>query len=207
MAALPDPEHRRRRMKFHPRYGTAVTDCLFMTSRDGRTFHRWDEAYIRPGAERRNNWVYGDGYPNLGLLETPAEDPTAAPELSLYVGEDHWKGPIRLRRHTLRIDGFASLHAKRRPGELLTRPLVFKGKELTLNLSTSAGGSAYVELQDRAGKPLPGHALADCDELFGDSLERVVTWKGQSDVGALAGKPIRIRMTLSDADLFSLRFK
>ncbi|MGA2501934.1 MAG: hypothetical protein ABSH20_29685, partial [Tepidisphaeraceae bacterium] len=31
MNALPDPEHRQRRMKFHPRYGTAITDGLFMT--------------------------------------------------------------------------------------------------------------------------------------------------------------------------------
>ena len=37
-------------MKFHPRYGTVITDGLFMTSRDGRTFHRWDEAFIRPGS-------------------------------------------------------------------------------------------------------------------------------------------------------------
>ena len=61
MKALPDPEHRQRRMKFHPRYGTAVTDGQFMTSRDGRTFRRWDEAFLRPGPERRDNWLYGDG--------------------------------------------------------------------------------------------------------------------------------------------------
>ena len=66
--ALPDPEHRQRRMKFHPRYGTAMTDGLFMTSRDGRTFRRWDEAFLRPGPERRDNWLYGDGYQSLGSL-------------------------------------------------------------------------------------------------------------------------------------------
>ena len=38
--ALPDPAHRRARMKFSPRFGTAITDGQFMTSRDGRTFHR-----------------------------------------------------------------------------------------------------------------------------------------------------------------------
>ena len=44
-------------------------------------------------------------------------------------------------------------------------------------------------------------------EVFGDSLERTVTWKGQADLGTLAGKPIRLRLVLRDADLFSLRFK
>jgi hypothetical protein len=206
MKALPDLEHRQRRMKFHPRYGTAVTDLLFMTSRDGRTFHRWDEAFLRPGPERRNNWVYGDCYPSLGLLETPAADPTAPPELSLYVGEDHWKGPIRLRRYTLRIDGFVSLHAAAR-GEFVTRPLVFRGKELSLNFATSAAGHLRVEIQDASGQPLPGFALADSDELFGDTLDRAVTWKDKSDVSALAGRPIRIRIAMRDADVYSLRFR
>ena len=206
MKALPDLEHRQRRMKFSPRYGTAVTDGLFMTSRDGRTFNRWDEAFLRPGPERRDNWVYGDCYPNLGLLETPAADPTAPPELSFYVGENHWKGPIRLRRHTLRIDGFASLQVRRR-GEFLTRPLVFRGTELTINFATSAAGYVRVEMQDARGQPLPGFTLSDSDELFGDALERVVTWKDRSDVRALAGRPIRIRMVMRDADLYSLWFR
>jgi hypothetical protein len=206
MKALPDPEHRQRRMKFHPRYGTAVTDGMFMTSRDGRTFYRWDEAFLRPGPERRDNWVYGDGYQSLGLLETPAADPTAPPELSFYVGEDHWKGPKRLRRYTLRIDGFVSLHASRR-GEFVTRPLVFRGKELTLNFATSAAGYLKVELRDAGGRPLPGFALSDSDELFGDTLERLVTWKDKSDLSAMAGRPIRIRVAMRDADLYSLKFR
>ena len=194
-------------MKFHPRYGTAVTDGLFMTSRDGRTFHRWDEAFLRPGPERRDNWLYGDCYQDLGLLETPAADPTAPPELSLYVGEDHWKGPKRLRRYTMRIDGFVSLHAARSRGEFVTKPLVFRGKELTLNFATSAAGHLRVELQDAGGRPLPGFRLADSDELFGDTLERVVTWRNKSDVSALAGRPIRVRIAMRDADIYSLRFQ
>ncbi len=206
MQALPDPEHRRRRMKFHPRFGTAVTDALFMTSRDGRTFHRWDEAFLRPGPQRRNNWVYGDCYPGLGLLETPGDDSTAPPQLAFYVGEDHWKGPIRIRRYTLRIDGFVSLHARQKSGQCTTRPLLFQGKRLTLNFATSAAGSIRVELQDRDGKPWPSFALADCDELFGDTPDRTVTWKENADVGSLAGKPIRLRVVLSDADLYSLQF-
>jgi hypothetical protein len=206
MKALPDPEHRQRRMKFHPRYGTAVTDGLFMTSRDGRRFRRWDEAFLRPGPERKDNWLYGDCYQNLGLLETAAEDPTAPPELSIYVIEDNWKRATRLRRYTLRIDGFVALHARHRRGELVTKRLVFRGTKLSLNFATSAAGHLHVEFQDADGKPFPGFTLVDSDELFGDTLDRKVTWKGKSDVSSLAGKPVRLRMVLSEADLFSLRF-
>jgi len=206
LAALPDWEHRQKRMKLSSRYGTAVTDGQFMTSRDGRTFHRWDEAFIRPGPERKHNWLYGDGYQGLGVLETPASDPDAPPELSLYVAEDSWKRAVRLRRYTLRVDGFVALHARRTPGELVTKPLVFAGKRLRLNFATSASGYLRAELKDAAGQPLPGFTLADSDEVFGDALERTVTWKGQADVSSLAGRPVRLRLVMSEADLFSLRF-
>jgi hypothetical protein len=207
MAALPDPEHRQRRMKFSPRYGTVVTDSLFMTSRDGRTYFRWNESFHRPGPQRRDNWVYGDCVQSLGFLETPAEDPTAEPELSLYVHENHWKGPNRLRRHTIRLDGFVSLHARQKPGEFVSKLLAFSGRNLTLNFATSAAGSIRVELQGADDRPLPGFSLAECDELFGDTVDRTVTWADRADVGAFAGKPVRLRMVLCDADLYSLKFQ
>src|SRR6185295_7188037 len=81
LAQLPDQPHRQGRMKFQPRYGFAVTEGLFMTSRDGRTFRRWGEAFVRPGIERKDNWIYGDGYQNWGLLETASDQAGAPPEL------------------------------------------------------------------------------------------------------------------------------
>ncbi|MCC6442647.1 MAG: hypothetical protein IT210_04205 [Armatimonadetes bacterium] len=204
--ALPDAPHRQGRMKFSPRYGTAITDGLFMTSRDGRTFRRWGEAFIRPGIERKDNWLYGDGYQNWGLIETAPEDPTAPPVLSLYANENHWKTASRLRRYTIRIDGFVSLNAPLKGGEVLTRPIRFTGGKLRLNFATSAAGSLRVEIQDAAGKPIPGYALSDCDEIFGDALDRAITWKGGSDVRQLAGQPVRLRIDLRDADLYALRF-
>jgi hypothetical protein len=204
---LPDVAHRRARMKFSPRYGTAVTDGLFMSSRDGRLFRRWGEAIIRPGIERKRNWVYGDGYQSYGLLETPADDPLAPPELSAYVPENYWKEPVCLRRYTFRMDGFVSLNAPLRGGEMVTKPLTFTGRQLFINFATSAAGSVKVEMQDEAGKPFPGHSLADCDDVFGDALERPVSWKGSTDVSHLAGRPIRLRFQLSDADVYSIRFR
>jgi len=81
------------------------------------------------------------------------------------------------------------------------------GHELVLNLSTSAAGSVRVEIQGSDGKPVPGYALADCLEIFGDSLERPVAWKAGGDLSKLAGQPIRLRFELKDADLYSMRFR
>lgn len=45
-----------------------------------------------------------------------------------------------------------------------------------------------------------------CDELFGDTLDRAATWKSLPELGNLAGTPVRLRIVLTDADLYSLVF-
>ena len=79
--------------------------------------------------------------------------------------------------------------------------------ELVMNYATSAAGSVQVELQYPQGVPLPGFALADSEVMYGDSLEQPMLWRGNPDLGALAGTPLRLRFTLRDADLFSFRFR
>ena len=143
-------------MKFSPRYGTAITDGLFMSSRDGRVFKRWGEAFIRPGIECKHNWVYGDGYQNWGVIETAAEDPLAPPELSFYATENIWKTATRLRRYTLRLDGFVSLAAPLKGGEVSTKPLIFTGSALTLNFATSAAGAFASRCRTLRASRFPG---------------------------------------------------
>jgi hypothetical protein len=89
---------------------------------------------------------------------------------------------------------------------MVTKPLVFAGRELSLNFSTSAAGGVKIEIQDADGKPLPGYALADCQEQIGNELDRKVTWKSGNDVGSLAGRPVRLRFSLKDADVYSFQF-
>jgi hypothetical protein len=207
MKALPERAHREMRSSASPRYGTAITEALVMASRDGVHFTRWNEAFLRPGIERPGSWNYGQQYLAWHLVETPSDLEGAPPELSLYASESYWTGASSaLRRYTLRPDGFVSVSAPMSGGELVTKPLTFEGDRLSLNVSTSAAGTIRVEIQAPDGKPLPGYSRDDCDDLFGDSLGRDVTWKGRGDVGGLAGKPVRLRFTLTDADLYSLRF-
>jgi len=207
MMSLPCLEERLARSKASPRYGTAITDGLFMTSRDGVLFHRWNEAFVRPGPRQQGSWVYGDNEIFWGMVETASALRDAPNELSLYAMEDYWQGPnASFRRLTLRIDGFVSLGAPARGGELLTKPLVFSGGNLTLNASTSGAGSIQVEIQDTAGHPIPGYALADCSEVFGDELARVVRWRAGGDVRPLSGKTVRLRFVLKDADLYAFQF-
>jgi hypothetical protein len=205
--AMPEPEHRRLRADVSERYGAAVTDGLFMSSRDGHTFRRWSEAFLRPGPQQVGSWAYGDMYQAWGLLETESDLPGAPPELSLYATEGYWRGDDTVfRRYTLRTDGFVSVRAPFSGGEFVTKPLTFSGSRLTLNMATSGAGSIRVEVQNADGKALEGYTLSDCDEVVGDELARTVSWKGSPDLGGLGSTPVRLRFALSDADLYAMQF-
>jgi len=205
---IPSLELRQQRARLSTRYGTAVTDALLMTSRDGVTFHRWDEAFLRPGLRTSHNWAYGDNYIAWHVVETESTSDDAPRELSLYATESYLTGAkSRLRRYTFRIDGFASAFAPLSGGELITKPLVFAGDQLVVNLSTSAGGSIRVELQNLAGEPLEGFGVTDCEEIFGDSLDYVVRWRDGQDVSRFSGEPIRVRFLLRDADVYAFGFR
>ena len=127
--------------------------------------------------------------------------------MSFFVNQNYGQPTSHLRRYSLRVDGFISVHAPYAGGELITKPVRFKGGSLDLNFATSAGGSVRVELQDEAGAPIPGFALADARELIGDQISRPARWQGGGDVRALEGKAIRLRFVMKDADLFSFRFQ
>jgi hypothetical protein len=197
---LPGAERRRKRMEVSPRYGLTVTDCVFMSSRDGVRWRRWDEAFMTPGPEREYNWVYGDCYPAYGLIETPSDLPYAPKELSLYTFDNHWgMVPARLRRYTMRIDGFVSYRAPYAARRIVTRPFRFEGATLSVNLATSARGWVRIRLVG------DGKAL-DSVELFGDSLDRIVPFEG-GRVASLAGKAVTMEVDMSDADLYSFQFR
>lgn len=90
--ALPGRVERERRAAHNPRFGSAVTDGLFMTSRNGTTFKRWGEAIIRPGLRPKDNWVYGDNCVAWGIVETKSPIDCAPDELSIYSTESYWTG-------------------------------------------------------------------------------------------------------------------
>ena len=184
-----------------------VSDAVFMSSRDGLVWSRvFMEAFIRPGLSQEN-WggAHGNNTPAWGIIQTSDK------EISLYVSENYGNYPAdasktpRLRRAVIRVDGFVSVNAGYSGGEMLTRPLVFKGAALVINYSTSAVGSIKVEVQDEHGVPILGFGLAEATEIYGDEIERAVSWKQGADLSRLAGRVIRLRFVMKDADLYSIR--
>ncbi|MCQ2771177.1 MAG: hypothetical protein MJ236_05205 [Clostridia bacterium] len=184
-------EERLSRMKLDNRFGLATTDCLFMCSRDGVKWYRYDEAFLRPGVEHDGNWVYGSCYPSVGFNN--------GDELYMFAHDYHWiHHPTVMYRMALRKDGFVSLHAGIAKKKAITKQFKFTGSEMHINFSTSAYGNVYITIRTKDGKE-----LKSC-ELFGDSIDRRVPFT--RNLADFSGKIVTMEIELCDADIYSFEF-
>lgn len=187
------------------RAGLVITDCVFMSSRDGYHWHRFDEACILPGPESGLNWLYGDGYPACGLIETPSRfegEPAEMTQLVTISRPDHLEeGKGGLVQYVWRRDGFASYKAGYMKKRILTKPFTFDGETLSMNFRTSARGGIYVRVLAEDSNPIDGYASC---EIFGDALDRVIDF--DKPLAELHGKVVRLEFVMSDAEIYALRF-
>jgi hypothetical protein len=199
-------EEQARAINVNPGYFKDTSDAIFMTTRaadDAASAGFYDrtflEGFIRGGIGAQN-WVSRTNYPARTVVQTGPS------EMSLYVNQDYAQPTAHLRRYSMRLDGFASLHCGYAGGHMITRPLIFAGHELSLNFSTSAAGGVKVGFEDADGRPIPGFSIDDCMMQIGNEIDRKVTWKSGADVSAVAGKPARLRFSMKDADIYSFQF-
>lgn len=187
------------------------SDGVLLTSRAGSSVYdrTFMETYVRPGLGYEN-WVTRTNYPFSGVF--PLDERT----LSFYVWRCYCQTTWHVQRMALRTDGFASLSAPWKGGTALTKPFVFAGNALEINYRTSAAGSVLVEITDENGNVIPGFERGTCFPIIGDEISREVCWSAGIDpetpvpehycLSRLAGRPIRLRFIMKDADLFSFRF-
>lgn len=188
------------KLNVNPQYYNDCSDAVMLTTRGGSSYDRtFMESYIRPGVGLAN-WVSRSNYPALNVVQT------SDTEMSVYVNEEYAQPTAHLKRYSMRLDGFTSLSAPFKGGEVLTKAFVFTGSQLEINYSTSAAGEIKLELQNEKGEPIPGFSLDDCQTIIGNEIKRVVSWKGKEDLSAWSSKPVRLRIFLKDADLYSLKF-
>lgn len=190
---------RRFRYGFQKRFGLAVTDSIFIFSRDGIHFEQSDGAFIRPGIEREDGWLYGDCYMACGLVETKNAI-YGHKEYSLYCQEGHWGHRCRLMRYAIRLDGFVSYQAKSDNKILVTKPFRFEGNKLFMNFSTAAVGGVSVVLKDRDGNRLQS------GEAFGDDTDKEIWFADENALAQWQGKEVIMEIHLREADVYSFRF-
>ena len=190
-----------------------MLEVQLAVSRDGKRWDRpsrepyfptgladeWDRWYtvMSPGIVRRGNYLYQYYYSSGHLHDSVVLRPE-------YDDSAKQVGGIGIVSQ--RLDGFISADADHRGGYLRTPPLVFNGNYLRLNIDTGSMGTAFVEIQDADGQPLPGFSMSDCQEIGGNFIDQRVYWKGGSDVSALTGRVVRLRVNLKRAKLYAFQF-
>jgi len=188
-------------LNVNPKYFKDCSDAVLMTSRGGNKYDRtFMDGFIRPGIGLQN-WVSRSNYPALNIVQTSHK------EMSIYVNQDYAQPTAHLRRYALRLDGFVSVHSSYKEGEMITKPFNFDGNKLVINFSTSAAGMIKVEVQNMNGKLIEGFEIENSNELIGNEIEKIVTWKENPNLEKLSSQPIRLRFIMKDADLYSIRFK
>ena len=105
---------------------------------------------------------------------------------------------------TLRLDGFISLHAGKRPGVLTTKSFEATGGKLLLNADVR--GDLRTEVLGENAEPLPGYAADDSYPIRSNEIQVKVRWKHGRTVEKLRGKRIRLRFIMREGDLYSFRF-
>ena len=184
------------------REGLVITDGLFMCSRDGYTFERYDESIIPPPPENPLSWVYGDCYIASGIAETASDFPGADNEYSVYVLENYRNpnGCCHFVRYTFRLDGFVSRHAGETEKKLVTKVFTYEGENLYANIATSAKGYAYFTLKC-------GKEEYSSYEIFGNSVDKKISFIDSDAVKKLSGKPVTLEVRMWDADIYAIRFE
>jgi len=176
-----------------------VSDTVFMTSRGGTSYDRYfPEAYLKPGLDPKD-WVGRNNMISLGLVQLDANT------LGFYRCRHYASDSCHLNLHTLRTDGFARLRAGRQKGKVLTKTFIAEGEQLFLNFATSALGTVRIEVLDADNKPVEGFSGRAAPKLFGDSVHHPIKWSKNRSWSELTGRAIRLRFTLSEADLYALQ--
>ena len=180
-----------------------MVDVQLALSRDGVTFDRIRTPYVglgMPGEPQRGGMVYmGVGLVRRGNY------------IYQYFGEGasphgHHDDNVQLWQAKQRLDGFVSVDAGPDGGWLVTPPIEFAGNRLRLNIDCGAMGEAWVELQDEMGTPLPGYTFEDAVSVDRNGVAQEVWWRGGPNLGSLAGRPVRMRITMRSAKLYAFQF-
>ena len=168
-----------------------LTDLELGFSRDGFHWDRPDRRGFIRGERRANAWDRAYLHTTTGLfvvLDDQLVFPYCGFSGDAGEGRSDMYGGAAIGLATLRRDGFASMQG---PGTLMTRPVVFSGSYLFVNLT----GEIRVELLDAAGK-----LIAASQTVSGDSTRQRIELPG---LAAHAGQPVRFRFQLNRGSLYA----
>lgn len=101
----------------------------------------------------------------------------------------------------LRRDGFASMSTSNE-GILTTRPVIFKGKYLFVNVDCP-NGKLSVDILDEKNNVINNFSAAKCKSVSINSTIQQIEWEGIDDLSSLVGKKVKFRFNIKNGDLYA----
>jgi hypothetical protein len=188
--------------------GSGPLETQFSASRNGVDWQRYPRpayvgigehqgidfktAYIAYGMIKRGNQIW-----QYVFCEPHYHSP--------WIKYDDKRSVIRLVQ---RLDGFVSIDSPyEKETTVITKPLVFEGRKLTLNIDTDATGYAQIGFLDENGNPIDGFSVDECVYINGDFISKDVEWmeKGK-DVSELEGKVVQVVFRMRGSKLYAMQF-
>ena len=190
-------------------------DLQMAYSRDGFHWQRPVRTAFIPCSRRAGTWDYGYIHAAGGICLVVGDElwfyygAFAGQSPALQVGQEGAFGQqnsMYAGGHTglatLRRDGFASVEAGEQAGQLTTRPVVFSGCYLFVNVDNPQG-ELRVEVLDEKGRAIAPFTGASCRPLAVDSTRIQVRWEGADDLAGLRGRPVCFRFHLRGGALYA----
>jgi hypothetical protein len=185
----------------------------FATSPDGISYTRYKTTFLPLGAQ--GAWDDCCIYMSAPVVRDN--------RLWFYYGGANWrhsavdfaekraKASAAVGLATLPLDGFVSMEAGPNPGFILTRPFIFHGRRLLMNLEAAAKGSAgvdeatslQVELLDAGGNPASG---GRSEVMTGTNTRQPVAWDDPHLLAEWEGRPVCLRFRMRNVKLYSFQF-
>jgi hypothetical protein len=170
-------------------------------SRDGFHWSRPDRQGFLPVSTHEGDWNVGNVQSTGGCCLIVGD------KLHFYVSGRQGvpgtreSGVCTTGLATMRRDGFVSLDADADGGSVTTRPISFKGGRLFVN-AVANQGQLTAEVLSESGEMIPAYSREKCRLVHGDGTSQAIRWDG-ADLSELAGKPVRLRFNLKNAQLYS----
>ena len=158
----------------------------------------------KPIRKRDEMWIYytGSNCDHLQFLNDDRQRPYRrdhCPQRRILLAKQRW-------------NGYVSINAGAKPEALVTKPVIFRGNDLYINADAGRGEIRIEAIEAKNGPPgdpsghwieaIEGFNARDCKPIQGSGVKQEVRWKGGKNLASLAGKPVRLRFLICNAELY-----
>jgi hypothetical protein len=175
-----------------------------MVSRDGRHWSRpFRELFFADGP--KESWRYQ-------VFKVFANPPIERDgQLWIYYGGKTGMVPVEegyepfqaMCLARLRADGFVSLDGDADGGQMITTPVVLRGRSLHIN-ADAGGGEIRVAIRNIDGATVEGFSESACQPIAADTLDSIVSWASSPSLKVIQSRPVRLVFRIQNAKLYSI---